>query len=252
MNPPLQLNAVLRRAAVNDRKSQEMIYRQFYVYAREIARRYGRPEQETDQIVENSFLELFDGLKTFDPSAGSFKTFLKNIVVDNGINNKTITYVPTVLASLKDWEKLAPGDTENKLRSLPAGVHAILLLSAVEGFNNLEIAQRLGIKEQKNLIELQQLTNSILPYHSIIQKKIQTLPPIASAQDISWPVFELVLTEYESSSKHSKYSTNGLAGPSSTIPEPIDPVEGQWTGWAFLIILIAASLVMLYMAGIIR
>lgn len=249
VNPTTSLNATVKRAVLRDKAAQESIYRQYFGYAWEVARRYARPDRPARQIVADAFFHLFLQLNTFDPTHAGFKTFLKNKVIDSALRNRSITYVPTVLNMLKAWDQLVPAAVEPALQQLPPGVHMVLVLDAVEGFGYTEIAQRLQLTDAKSLQELVLLTQYIRPYQPLILKKIQSLPPADLPDlDMDWVLLKEKLDEKESEPPPR------IAAAASTafIPEPIDPVEGQWTGWAFLFILIAASLFMLYMAGIIR
>ena len=248
-NPSTSITAIIKRAAQRDKKSQEAIYRQYLSYVWDIARRYSRPDRPTEQIVAAAFFELFGSLSSFDPIHAGFKTFVKNIVIDSALKGRYITYVPTVLNTLKDCEHLVPAETEKYLQSLPAGVHMVLVLSAIEGFGNPEIAERLQITEEKNRQELAALTSYIQPFQPLLLRKIQSLPPVQLPDaSTGWLALQEKLKIKEGETKQQ--ATEAL-NPES-IPAPIDPVEGQWMGWAFLFILIAASLLMLYMAGIIR
>ncbi len=248
-NTAISLHAIVKRAALRDKKAQEILYRQYFPYVWEVARRYSRPDRGTAGIAADAFADLFASLPSFDPVHSGFKSFVKNKVIDSALKGRSITYVPTVLNLLKEWDRLVPADTEKTLQALPAGVQMILLLSAVEGFSDEEIAARLQVKEEKNRQELASLTRYIQPFRPLVLKKIQSLPPPSLPDlDAGWLSLKERIEQQEAMPAPQPALTIGA----DAIPAPIDPVDGQWTGWAFLFILIAASLLMLYMAGIIR
>lgn len=249
-NTATSLHAIVKRASLRDKKAQETLYRQYFPYVWEVARRYSRPDRNTASIAADAFADLFASLSSFDPVHSGFKTFVKNKVIDAALRQRSITYVPTVLTTLKEWDRLVPADTEKSLQALPAGVQMILVLSAIEGFGNDEIAERLQVKEAKNKQELAALTHYIQPFQPLVLKKIQSLPPVVLPDlDAGWLSLKERIEEQETKPALPLPVTDV---DTDAIPQPIDPVEGQWTGWAFLFILIAASLLMLYMAGIIR
>ncbi|GAO45539.1 hypothetical protein FPE01S_06_00300 [Flavihumibacter petaseus NBRC 106054] len=246
MNAPLKLNAALKRAAVGDRTAQELLFHQYYPFAGEIAARYDRPERSASVLAVQSFRELFRQLKTFDPNTGSFKTFFKRIIVDTATRGLSIVYIPTVLPSMAAWSSLRPDQVLVRLHDLPPAVHAILLLTAVEGFTDEEIIDRLKVSGDKNRRELKQLTAYIRPYETVIRQKISSLPGQISPADEQWEQLKLFPPLPDS---HAGIGSVEAATIQPQHEKPLE-VERQWTGWAFLIFLIAASLLMLFWSGL--
>ncbi len=221
------------------------------------------------QIVQQSFLELFASLENFDPHTNGFKAFLKRLVVKNGLKGKSIVYIPTVLPGLREWNHFDGAATAAALKALPAGVHMIILMVAMEGFTLPEVATQMAVKEPQRLHELSQLVQVVRDHQPLIREKIKQIPVTLPDPEEGW---ETMAATLEKKSGAAPAVAKPVAGESAAgeplaggpvaeellaeetiVEEPVveeSSSERTWTGWAFLLFLIAASLLMLYWSGI--
>ena len=83
--PDIQI--VIDGCKANNRTAQEYLYRQFYSYAMVIAQRYSRDEADAADIVSQAFVKVFRSIKGFDPAIAAFQTWLRRIVINEGLDH---------------------------------------------------------------------------------------------------------------------------------------------------------------------
>lgn len=139
----------------NQRSAQRELYDRCLPYFGLVARRYLQEEAATKDVLQDSFIQLFQKLHQFDTTRASFKTWATRLVINNCLkcNAKnqrlateelnTETHAPTISPEvltafdnkeLNDWLKTMPGE-----------FYEVFNLSVVEGYSHTEIAKLLGI-----------------------------------------------------------------------------------------------------------
>ncbi len=68
-----------------DRKSQESLYKQFYSYGMSIAFRYAGNRDEAAEILNDSFMKVFQHIKKYDGNR-PFITWFRTIVINTATN----------------------------------------------------------------------------------------------------------------------------------------------------------------------
>lgn len=174
------IDLLLQGCLANNRKAQEALYRQFYGFAMTIALRYSRDEHDAADIMSNAFVRVFKSIKTFDPSKGSLHTWIKKIVVNEGLDHikarsrfsqdLELETVPEPPINNNILEEMGAEEIMNLVKRLPPATHAVFVLYAVEGYNHREIAERLKISEGTSKWHLSEarktLQKQILQQHS--------------------------------------------------------------------------------------
>jgi RNA polymerase sigma factor (sigma-70 family) len=151
------IESLLQGCLANDRKAQEGLYREFYGFAMSVALRYSRDEHDAADIMSHAFVKIFKSLRTYDPNKGSVHSWIKKIVMNEGLDHiksrkrfsdevelETVAE-PAVNNSI--LQQMGSEEIMNIIKRLPAATHAVFILYAVEGYNHREIGERLGISE---------------------------------------------------------------------------------------------------------
>ncbi len=159
MSDQLTIETIIDGCIANNRKAQELLYRQNYAFAMVIAQRYSRDEADAADILSHAFVKVFRSIKTFDPSKGSFKTWLKRIVINEGLDHiksrkkfgdEIELEMETVAApniNNAAIEQMDAKELMTMIQQLPPATHAVFVLYAVDGYNHREIAEKLSISE---------------------------------------------------------------------------------------------------------
>jgi RNA polymerase sigma-70 factor (ECF subfamily) len=151
------ITSLLEGCLNNDRKSQEMLYRQFYEFAMVVAMRYSRDTMDAADIMSHAFVKVFKSIRSFDPSKGSLHAWIKRIVVNEGLDHiksrerfskdVELETVDTPVINNHALAEMGAEEIMKLVQALPPATHAVFVLYAVEGFNHREIGERLGISE---------------------------------------------------------------------------------------------------------
>ncbi len=160
-------------------KSQEMLYKHFYGYGMSIALRYANSRDEAVEILNDSFLKVFDSIKSFDESQ-SFKPWLRKIVINTAIDyyrkfvkfnsNYDSRYIPDEELSPDVIDNLNVEDILKLLNDLPEVYRITFNLYEIEGYTHDEISKMLNIAvstSRSNLTRAKQLLRASF------QKKFQ-------------------------------------------------------------------------------
>lgn len=137
-------------------KAQRELYDRYASKLMPVAMRYGKSQEDAEDILQDAFVKIFNSLESFRQEA-QFLTWLKRIVINTSINhNRKKLYQQPML----DIEK-TPLHVEKELiishlhfteimamlQKLPVGCRTVFNLFAIEGFGHKEIAKQLEISE---------------------------------------------------------------------------------------------------------
>jgi RNA polymerase sigma factor (sigma-70 family) len=173
---------LIREAKKGHPKSLEMLYKHFYGYAMSIALRYSNSRDEACEIVNDSFMKVFDKISQFN-SDNSFKGWFRRILVNTSIdyyrkNAKhtgvmDIEYANAEGTDPEIIDHLGKEDIMSLLQSLPDMLRIVFNMYEIEGYSHNEIADQLGIPSsssrtylarakqrlRENVVELNQIKN---------------------------------------------------------------------------------------------
>lgn len=145
---------LIQKAKNGDAKSLEMLYRHFYGYAMSIALRYSNSREEACEIINDSYMKVFDKLGQHDESH-SFKAWFRRILVNTSIdyyrrNMKHFAVMDIENANAESYDpeiisQLSHEDILSMLRSLPEILRVVFNMYEIEGYAHNEIAEKLGI-----------------------------------------------------------------------------------------------------------
>lgn len=153
----LDIDQLIQGCLANERKAQYSLYQQFYGFAMNIALRYSRDEHDAADILSQAFVKVFKSIKSFDSSKGSFHSWLKGIVVNEGLDhikgrsrfseNVELETVPEPSINNAIIAEMGAEEIMEIIKKLPPATHAVFVLYVVEGYNHREIAQQMNISE---------------------------------------------------------------------------------------------------------
>ncbi len=138
----------------NDRKAQFQLYKNYFAFVSGICLRYLRVEQEARESTNDIFLKVFTRISQFNPSKGSFSTWLRTIAVRTCLDKMKLNSFSHFYASLDEEtdlfsipsvEYIELRDMLNLLNDLPPRQLAIFNMFVVEGYSHEEIGDILNI-----------------------------------------------------------------------------------------------------------
>lgn len=153
-----ELESVIENCKKNKRKAQVALYKQYAPMLLGICYRYVADKAEAEDILQESFLKIFNNIKEFS-GKGHFESWMKKIVVNTAItyfHKEKKHYYHDEIEDVREEEvrlNLTP-DTEydyqelqQLLKSMPEGYRIVFNLFAIEGYKHKEIAEQLNIDE---------------------------------------------------------------------------------------------------------
>ncbi len=153
------LPELLEGCLQNDRKCQELLYRQFYGYAMGVCMRYVPVREEALEVVNDGFLKIFQKVQMYDAEK-PFKIWLRRIMINTALdhyrqnvkyqNHTDLSVAENVIAASESdnaYSKLAHEDLIELIQQLTPAYRTVFNLYVIDGFSHEEIAQKLGISE---------------------------------------------------------------------------------------------------------
>ncbi|WP_114750661.1 RNA polymerase sigma factor [Pleomorphovibrio marinus] len=145
---------LIQKAKNRDPRSLERLYKHFYGYAMSVALRYSGNREEACEIVNDSFMKVFDKIDQFSPE-NSFKGWLRRILINTSVDyyRKNLKYMMALDIDKADAEtyqsniieELSREDILGILRELPEILRIIFNMYEIEGYKHDEIAAALNI-----------------------------------------------------------------------------------------------------------
>ena len=149
---------ILKRLNQNDPATQKAVYYQHADRLMAIALRYVPSVIEAEDVLQDSFIQIFDKIKSFDLNKGTFEAWTAKIVVNYALmflrkKRKLVFYEEDIHAqhlktNNKGVNKLEREDVEKMIQILDEKYAIIFKLKAIEGYKHQEIAEMLGIQKE--------------------------------------------------------------------------------------------------------
>ncbi len=173
---------VLEGCIKNDRKAQELFYKQFYGPMISLCMRYTRNEEDALEVLHNGFLKVFKHLATYDATKASLYTWIKTIMVNSAIDFIRARQKFKNQVELKETHDTGSTDNEALQRmssaevlllvqKLPMATQTVFNLYVIEGYNHREIGDILGISDGTSKWHLsearRQLKQLLLTMHAV-------------------------------------------------------------------------------------
>ncbi|QJW88183.1 sigma-70 family RNA polymerase sigma factor [Spirosoma taeanense] len=140
----------------NHRRSQELLYRQFYGYAMGVCLRYAPTREGALEVLNDGFLKVFTRLEQYD-SAQPFKAWLRRILINTAVDHyrqevrhfyhEDVERADQAPApdSVDVYSRLAHDELMGLIQRLSPAYRLVFNLFVIDGFTHDEIAEQLGI-----------------------------------------------------------------------------------------------------------
>lgn len=171
---PKNWEKLLKACQKGNRKAQEQIYKHYYAYSMSICIRYVSNKDEAEEVLNDSFLKIFDKINLYDPKK-DFKPWLRRILINTSIDHHRKYHAKMQLMEVHDGledtnleEALASISGQEILsfiQELPPVYRLVFNLHVIEGFSHAEIAEELNISEgtsRSNLAKAKQKLRKML------------------------------------------------------------------------------------------
>ena len=151
------IDDLIKRCKANERKAQELLYKQFASKMLGVCCRYATDRMEAEDMLQNGFIKVFQKIDDYRGD-GSFEGWIRRIMVHSSIEYYRKHHKMMQLVDIEDasgeiamnpliTSKLAANDLMLLIQQLPPGYRIVFNLYAIEGYSHKEIAAITGITE---------------------------------------------------------------------------------------------------------
>ena len=164
MENKAKINKIIEGCLQHNSKYQEELFKLYFGKMLGVSMRYTKDKDTANEIVQTSFIKVFEKLKLFDLN-GNFENWIKRIVINTAIDfirkSKKDPYVNDLnedytLSSVDDIvfeeEELELSQIKNELiinaiQQLSPAYQTVFNLYVIEDYTHKEIAEMLNISE---------------------------------------------------------------------------------------------------------
>lgn len=147
---------IIRQVKRNKRQAQTLLYQNYKNTWYSICLRYQRDGANAADVLQNALVKIFTKIEQFDENKGSFKSWSSQIIVNENLMFLRKHKEQYRLQELKEGsqilsrdetpiDKLSAEELSKLISALPEGYRTVFNLYVMEGYNHIEIAERLGI-----------------------------------------------------------------------------------------------------------
>lgn len=151
------IEVILEGCRNQDRKAQEVLYRNYYKAMMNLCLRYTGNENEAMEVLNYGFLKVYRNINRYDPRQASLYTWIRTVVINSCLDHIKSKQRVIKTHELHDWtevevepeayEKIQEGALLRLIRMLPPATQAVFNLYVVEGYGHKEIGEMLQISE---------------------------------------------------------------------------------------------------------
>ncbi|MGC6433976.1 MAG: RNA polymerase sigma factor [Crocinitomicaceae bacterium] len=170
-----ELNYIIDGCIRNKRKHQEKLFKLYYGKMMGVALRYTKDNDTAQEIVQNSFIKIYDKLNTFEKE-GSFFNWITRIVINTSIDAIRKSkkepfkfgdeYIFVEESSEDRDEELDVSNYNSNvileaIQELSPAYQTVFNLYVVEDYKHKEISEILGISEGTSKSNLSKAKNNL-------------------------------------------------------------------------------------------
>jgi RNA polymerase sigma factor (sigma-70 family) len=154
---PISNSHLIQGCASNDRRSQELLYKQYYNPMMALCFRYIRNREDAIEVLHTGFLKVFQHIGSFDETKSALFTWIHTIMVRTSIDflrkkNPMVQAVEWTEATEPEIQPAVLIDKSGEeimcfLNQLSHTTATVFNLYVIEGYNHKEIAQLLTISD---------------------------------------------------------------------------------------------------------
>lgn len=157
--------SVINQCKRNNRIAQGNLYNSCAPYIYTIVKSYIKDDGFIKDVMQESFASIFQSINRYEPSKGSFKSWIAQITVRKCIDylktNNKITFATNleIIESFSDedfkhLDQLSKKDIDDLLTNMPSGYKTIFMLSVIDEYPHTEIAAMLNISPETSRSQL--------------------------------------------------------------------------------------------------
>lgn len=166
---------LIKGCILNDRRMQELLYKQFCLSMMVLCKSYAKNEEDAIEVLQDGFLKIFQQIDKYDTSKSSIYTWMRKIMINTAIdflrkqNKKAVAvewkeeHEPAIEAEV--LHRMTAQQIQYMLQHMAVTTRTVFNLYVTEGYNHKEIGEILNISEgtsRWHLSEARKYLNNLL------------------------------------------------------------------------------------------
>lgn len=172
-----ELSEVIKGCLKENEKARRKLYDLYASKIMSICRRYTYSRFEADDMFQEAFINIFKGLKTFNPEKGVFDGWVYSVTVNAALKHIKKLLIEKHTQLLSDVtenelpyvyldESMSADDLLEYIDQLPLGKKTIFNLYVIEGYSHKEIGEMLQISEGTSKSQLSKAKEILVQIHN--------------------------------------------------------------------------------------
>ncbi|MEM9548533.1 MAG: RNA polymerase sigma factor [Bacteroidota bacterium] len=138
-----------------DEACQKLLVSQYAPFLFSVCRRYTRDDHEARDVLQDSFIRIFDSIQTLKGGSSSLKPWMKRITINMALSKKKLisyskvdypdSHFPLVVTNPTVHTQLNVEDILDLLKQLSEEQQRVFNMAIIDGYSHKEIAEVLGI-----------------------------------------------------------------------------------------------------------
>jgi RNA polymerase sigma-70 factor (ECF subfamily) len=151
------IDSIISGCKAGNRKAQEQLYRSYYRVMMNLCLRYTKTETDALEVLNTGFYKVFKNIHRYNAAKATLYTWIRTVIINSCLDlikakqgrsetgeldeAANVNVPPAIIAKMSASELL------QLVRQLPPATQAVFNLYVLEGYNHIEIAGLLGIRE---------------------------------------------------------------------------------------------------------
>lgn len=172
---------IIQACLKKDRSAQHRLYKMYNHTLMTSATFHLNDCQKAQEVVQETWVDVFKGLEKYDESKSQLITWMKTILIrkiwkTNAIKNMTtdlseLSLTPSKEAAVLD--NMSCEEILNEMDKIPRVSRMVFKMYVVEGYKHSEIATILDIKESTSRVHLTKARTIMRDRYNLINKVIE-------------------------------------------------------------------------------
>lgn len=151
-----EVQHIIHKSIKGDPTAQRALYEHHRTQWYMTSLRYGKNKMEAEDIFQESLINIFNRLKSYDANKGAFTTWSTRVIINSAMTYLKKNNWANSMAGLDNlydvndqsedvYDRLSAKELTLLVQQLPVGYRLVFNLYAIEGFTHKEIAEQLEI-----------------------------------------------------------------------------------------------------------
>ena len=170
VNEGENIHSIISGCRNNDRRSQELLYRNFYRVMMTLCLRYTKNESDALEVLNTGFYKVLKNIGRYDAAKATLYTWMRKIIINSCLDfiknqggkvQEALDQAAGIDLPPEVFIKMSAKEILQLVRQLSPATQAVFNLYVMDGFSHKEIAAMLEISEGTSKWHLSEARKSL-------------------------------------------------------------------------------------------